>query len=249
MQTTSQNPIVNTNYFFSGSQLTETQQSPTGSTTVPPEEGDDLEGRIPAKGAGIKWRDKVSAQLGAVSGKLDDMAIGQGRLGGQLDSMAGQLGSIYGQVGSLNSQVANQTRQLNNIDNAINSASGKLDNLTANGEALAAGLGKLSGHVDALDGRVGKLDDSVKVLGSAQDATTLQVAALNARVDAGFAGLSRQIQDCCTKVIPHAPASDTPNRASPVSSPVSSSASAVSSPVPSQAKPQPAVQSAPHGAV
>src|SRR6188768_4023820 len=130
MQTTSQNPIFNTNYFLAGSQLTENQPGATGIDTAGQEGDDDLEGRIPGKTEGT-WRKAVSAQLGAIGGKLDGLTTGQAGVNDRLDGVAGHLEVLDGQVTNINSQLTTQTRRLNGIDNAVRSSNGKLDKLSA----------------------------------------------------------------------------------------------------------------------
>ncbi|GAB2889587.1 hypothetical protein GCM10027093_25640 [Paraburkholderia jirisanensis] len=202
MQTTSQNPIVNTNYFFSGSQLTENQQGATGVGSAGQEGDDNLEGRIPGKTEGM-WRKVVSAQLGEIGGKLDSLATGQTGINNRLDSVASHLEVLDGQVGNLNSQLTAQARRLNGIDNAVRSSNVKLDKLSANDDAMAAALGQLGGQLGGVDARLGKVDDSLKVLAAAQGAANLQLAGLNGKVDAGFSALAKAVQSQCTTPIPH----------------------------------------------
>jgi ABC-type transporter Mla subunit MlaD len=242
MQTTSQNPIVNTNYFFSGSQLTESQQGSTDISSARQEGNDDLEGRVPVKGEGT-WRKAVSAQLGTLDHKLDGLAAGQSGLNGRIDGVTTQLDGLYGQLGNLDSQMSSQTRRLNSIDSAVRASNGKLDKLSANDDLLAAGLGKLSGQLEGVDASLGRVDDSLKALVGTQGEANLQLAALNGKVDAGFSALTRLVQSECTTPIPHSPnrAQETPR---PVPVPQARPA-----PVVPQAKPQQTAETAsPHAA-
>ncbi|HVE06545.1 MAG TPA: hypothetical protein VNE00_04760 [Paraburkholderia sp.] len=164
MQTTSQIPYVNNNYYFPASQPVLTPPVSTGD--------DDTEGRKQGVAGGGTWRERVTDQMGVLTRSVGDINT--------------QMGNIGTQMGNIGSQMADQTRRTNDIDNAIRSVDGKLD----------------------------KVDEGLKVLAQGQELSAKQAAALEAKVDGGFVALSKQLEDCCTKLIPHSPArpsSVTPN--------------------------------------
>jgi outer membrane murein-binding lipoprotein Lpp len=189
--------MINTNYFFSGSQLNENLQGGTASNaTAEQADAGTGDARIPGWAPSTRW-DTLFGKLDTLSSQVRGVTTGQNEL-------AGKVGDLSSGVNGLNGQLTNQTRELNRIDDSIRVTNGKVDKIAADGEALSTAVGKLNGKVDGVDKKLGGLEDGLKLLAVAEGVNTTRVSALGATTEELVAAVSKLNETCGKTVIPHA---------------------------------------------
>jgi hypothetical protein len=139
-----------------------------------------------------------AVQTPPVSTDGDEEGRKQGVAGGGTwrDRVTDQMGVLTRSMGDINTQMGNIGTQMGNISSQMANQTRRTNDI--------------DNAIRSVDGKLDKVDEGLKVLEQGQELSAKQEAALEAKVGA----LSKQLEDCCTKLIPHSPASPssvTPN--------------------------------------